>query len=34
MIIRIYHEFVDRIDKSVQRVTVRHHEAPLNDAKQ
>ena len=27
--IRIYHEFVDRIDKSVPRVTFWHHEAPL-----
>ena len=24
---RIYHEFVDRIDKSVLRVTVWHHKA-------
>ena len=25
---RIYHEFVDRIDYSVPRVTVWHHTAP------
>ena len=33
-IIRIYHEFVDRIDNSVPRVTVLHHEALPSDAKQ
>ena len=27
-IIRIHHEFVERIDKSVPSVTVLHHEAP------
>ena len=33
-IIRIYHEFVDRIDNSVPRVTAWHHEALPSDAKQ
>ena len=33
-IIKIYHEFVDRVDNSVSRVTVWHHEALLSDAKQ
>ena len=33
-IIRIQHEFVDRIDQIVPRVTVQHHQAPLNDAEQ
>ena len=32
--IRIYHEFVDRIDNSVPRVTTWHHEALPSDAKQ
>ena len=32
--IRIYHEFVDRIDNSVPKVTARHHEALPSDAKQ
>ena len=32
--IRIYHEFVDRIHKSVPRVTAWHHEALPSDAKQ
>ena len=31
--IRIYHEFVDRIDKSVPRVTAWHNEALPSDAK-
>ena len=31
---KIYHEFVDWIDKSVQRVTVWHREAQPSDAKQ
>ena len=33
-IIRIHHKFVDRIDNSVPRVTVLHHEALPSDAKQ
>ena len=36
VIIRIYHhdhEFVDRIDNSVQRVSAWHHKNPLSDAK-
>ena len=32
-IIRIYHEFVDRIDNSDPRVTVWHQDAPPIDAK-
>ena len=32
--IKVYHEFVDRIDNSVPRVTVWHHKAPSRDAKQ
>ena len=31
--IRMYHEFVDRINNSVWRVTVWHHKALLSDAK-
>ena len=34
MILRIYHEFVDRIDNPVMRVTVWHQEAQPCDAKQ
>ena len=34
LIMRIYHEFVDRIDNSVLRVTAWHHEALTSDAKQ
>ena len=33
-IIRIYHEFVDRIDNSVPRVTAWHHAALPRDAQQ
>ena len=32
--IRIYHEFVDRIDNSIPRVTAWHHEALPSDPKQ
>ena len=32
--IRIYHEFVDRIDNSVSMVTILHHEALPSDAKE
>ena len=31
---RVNHEFVDRIDNSVPRVIVWHHEALSNDEKQ
>ena len=33
-IIRIYHEFVDMIDDSVQRIIAWHHKARPTDAKQ
>ena len=32
--IRIQHEFVDRIDTSLPRITVWHHQALSSDAKQ
>ena len=34
VLIRIFHEFVDRIRDSFPRVNVLHHEAPPSDAKQ
>ena len=33
-ILKIYYEFVDRIDESVLKVTVWHHKAPPRDARQ
>ena len=34
IILRIYHEFEERIDKSVPRVSEYHHEALPSDTKQ